>query len=430
MTNYWIASTPLENFKIAKKDLLWACKSSFKNSFSRLKPGDKLTFYIFGKKVSGDFEIISEAFSSKNNFKGGSFPINIRIKEVKKTKISNFTPELIKKLVFVLLCHTYYYEKYLYLWVVLKFPMSSTSFLNKFPKETSIRNLDIQICRLIASDKKQKDIAKILNISKGYVSKRIKLLIKVGLLTPGPRSSTTTYSVNTSLLVEVSSNLTECEAPLKSNEYLIDCHNYKYKFRIVKDNPDVIGIKKGKMKNWERDPDYGDSGACEWRRTTKHVEFWLTTPVVIKTNDPQDLERLKATNLVLILKAASEFQRKHDMILDLTKPDPVHKEIKVKNALLTKLTKGKNIHDTIFKSVYPEDGTPEFKDEIYVKNYIGSRSVENKASSIIKRLDQLENNLLNCMEKQTTILEKLIPSPQTPAPKQVKKQDDFNPMIR
>lgn len=101
MPNYWIASTPLENYEIAKRDLLWACKSSFKKSFSRLKLGDKLTFYLFGKKISGDFEIVSEAFSGKNNFKGGSFPINVKLKQVRETKLAEFTQELVDKLGFI-----------------------------------------------------------------------------------------------------------------------------------------------------------------------------------------------------------------------------------------------------------------------------------------------------------------------------------------
>jgi len=296
-----------------------------------------------------------------------------------------------------------------------------TSLPNKFTRETSIRPIDIHICRLIGNGKKQKDIAEILEISKGYVSRRVKKLIKVGLLTPGPRSSCATYSVNHSLLEQVYRSLTECEAPRKSGNYLIDCHNYKYKFEIEHDNPDVIGIRKGKMKNWSRDPEYGETGACEWRRTTKHVEFWLTTPVVLKTNDPRDLERLKATNQAEIKEAAREFQNKYGIKLKLKRPIPVHKEIKVKSKEITELVKGKTIHDTVFKAVYPDDPNIEFKDEIFAKNYIGSRSVENKASSIMRVLREIQTTqelLVNAMNEQTNILKTVFgkPGPRQPTP--------------
>ncbi len=316
--------------------------------------------------------------------------------------------------------------------------MRARSFLNKFPRETSkklsLKPIHHDIIRLIKKGKIQKEIAQILNISKGYCSKKVKQLVKCGLVKEILRSSCRILTINHTLYEQVSSFITQGEAPLKGSEYLVNIHNYRYKFKITHNIPDSIGIKKGRLKNWGRDKEYGELDAVNWVRTTKHVIFYLTDPITRKIKDSEDLQRLKDSNLAILIDAAKAFQLKYGIQLELTNPIAVQKEIKVKNPLLTKLTKGKTIHDTIFKSVYPKDGTPEFKDEIYVKNYIANQSLTNKKLSILKRLDILENNILKSLEtnteilgKQTSILEQIV-TPQA----QITKKPDPGPttMIR
>lgn len=100
MPNYWIASTFIENYKIAKRKLCWACRDIFKSSFSKLRPGDRLTFYILGKKISGDFEVVSDVSTGDGPF-GPFYPLKVSIKEIKKTKVGVFSRNLIEKLDFV-----------------------------------------------------------------------------------------------------------------------------------------------------------------------------------------------------------------------------------------------------------------------------------------------------------------------------------------
>jgi len=299
--------------------------------------------------------------------------------------------------------------------------VSSTSFLNESFQEPSIRfsirPIHHDIIRLLKEGKLQKEIVQILNISKGYCSKKVKQLVKWGLVKEVVRTTCRILTVNHTLYEQVSLDVAQGEAHLKSSEYLVNLHNYRYKFEITSNIPDSIGVKKGKLKNWGQDPEYGEMGAVSWQRTTKHIVFWLTNPVTRVIKDSEDLQRLKDSNLAIIIDSAKEFQRKYGIGLKLTNPIMVQKEVKVKNALLTKLTKGKTIHDTIFKSVYPEDGTPEFKDEIYVKNFIANQSLSNKKLSIMKRLDQLENNVMEVLEKQTGVLEKLVTPKQVTGPR-------------
>ncbi len=115
--SYWICITTRENWEIIKKEKIWGVPERHKNTIRKVKPGDKLIFYLRQERVdkevlpsaiAGIMEASSEVFlDRKRIFKGSPrdskeiFPYRVKLKEVKiPERPVEFKP-LIPKLKFI-----------------------------------------------------------------------------------------------------------------------------------------------------------------------------------------------------------------------------------------------------------------------------------------------------------------------------------------
>ena len=112
---YWLCVTTEDNWRVIREKLVWGVADRFKNAIQRVKPGDKLVFYVMqtikGKKtipsrIVGIFEAVSEPYrNSAKIFKAyGSesiFPNRVEIKTIKIFDKPLFFKELVPKLSFI-----------------------------------------------------------------------------------------------------------------------------------------------------------------------------------------------------------------------------------------------------------------------------------------------------------------------------------------
>ncbi len=100
--NYWICVIDKNNLKIAIKQSTYGVKEKGYNKIKKLKEGDKILFYILGKKIGGTFKIESKSFhADKNIFHSDLYPYRVKISQIKRLVIKPFKDELIEKLKFI-----------------------------------------------------------------------------------------------------------------------------------------------------------------------------------------------------------------------------------------------------------------------------------------------------------------------------------------
>ena len=114
---YWLCVTSEENWRVIREKKVWGVSEKFKKTIQRVKPGDKLVFYlvqtrkgdeIIPSRIVGVFEAVSEAYrDSSRIFKGKStggeitYPYRVKLKPIKIFhKPIEFKP-LIPKLNFI-----------------------------------------------------------------------------------------------------------------------------------------------------------------------------------------------------------------------------------------------------------------------------------------------------------------------------------------
>ena len=112
---YWLCVTSEENWKVVREKLVWGVADRFKGTIQRVKPRDKLIFYVMQTKrgkeiipsrIVGIFEAISEPYrDSTKIFKAyrteSTFPYRVKIKSVKIFDKPLFFKELVPKLSFI-----------------------------------------------------------------------------------------------------------------------------------------------------------------------------------------------------------------------------------------------------------------------------------------------------------------------------------------
>jgi predicted RNA-binding protein len=100
--NYWFCSTTGENHEISLSKNIWGVEKRYKEKLNQIKKGDKLIFYVKGRKLGGAFKVISNMYEDRNEiFNGGLFPFRIKIESVKSPKSSwlvEWTDEIIKNI--------------------------------------------------------------------------------------------------------------------------------------------------------------------------------------------------------------------------------------------------------------------------------------------------------------------------------------------
>jgi len=112
---FWLCVTTEDNWRVVRERLVWGVAERFKGAIQRVKPGDKLIFYVMQTKkgdkvvpsrVVGVFEVVSEPYrDSTKIFKAygteSTFPYRVRIKPVKIFDEPLLFKELIPKLGFI-----------------------------------------------------------------------------------------------------------------------------------------------------------------------------------------------------------------------------------------------------------------------------------------------------------------------------------------
>ena len=100
MNNNWLCLTTLENYRVTESKNIWGVRRKYKNRLSRLKMGDKVIFYILGKKIGGMFKVNSEVYEDTDKiFSGGIYPYKIKLEPIKLPKeLPAFTNKMIQEL--------------------------------------------------------------------------------------------------------------------------------------------------------------------------------------------------------------------------------------------------------------------------------------------------------------------------------------------
>ncbi len=106
---YWLCITTRENWEIVRKHNVWGVSDRHLKTLRRVRPGDKLVFYVKQKLRGGEkyppmivgiYEAEGEPYrDEKQIFSGGLYPWRIRVKPIKLGEIE-FKP-LIPKLKFI-----------------------------------------------------------------------------------------------------------------------------------------------------------------------------------------------------------------------------------------------------------------------------------------------------------------------------------------
>jgi predicted RNA-binding protein len=112
---YWLCVTNEENWRVVKEKNVWGVAERFKSAIQRVKPGDKLIFYVMQTKkdkevvpsrIVGIYEVISEPYrDSTKIFKAygseSTFPYRVKLKPAKIFDKPLFFKELVPKLSFI-----------------------------------------------------------------------------------------------------------------------------------------------------------------------------------------------------------------------------------------------------------------------------------------------------------------------------------------
>ncbi|MHA1581982.1 MAG: EVE domain-containing protein [Candidatus Baldrarchaeia archaeon] len=112
---YWLCVTSEDNWRVVRENNVWGVADRFKGAIQRVKPGDKLVFYVMQTKkdkeiipsrIVGIFEAVSEPYrDSTKIFKAygteSTFPHRVELKPIKIFDRPLFFKELVPKLSFI-----------------------------------------------------------------------------------------------------------------------------------------------------------------------------------------------------------------------------------------------------------------------------------------------------------------------------------------
>jgi len=112
---YWICVTTQANWEVVRKHNVWGVSDRFRGTIERVRPGDRLIFYVMQTKMDkevipsrivGIFEATSEVYKDSTPifkaYKGThSFPNRVRLKPIKIAEKPVFFKELVPKLSFI-----------------------------------------------------------------------------------------------------------------------------------------------------------------------------------------------------------------------------------------------------------------------------------------------------------------------------------------
>lgn len=181
----------------------------------------------------------------------------------------------------------------------------------------------------------------------------------------------------------------------------IDIHDNVYKFKILKDNPNVSIGRKIQMKNWNME--ILEREDVVYRRTPKNIIISLNKRQMKKIRSIEDIDKIEQNLKDTVKCLAEAFSKEFAIELELT-PFAIAKEVKLVEAFQSPVQFiGENV-----KCVYP-NGDVEFigKDAIdSVKNFYENMALESRADALIKKMDGGFDTLSYLMTQQNEILSK------------------------
>jgi len=112
---YWLCVTSEDNWRVVKERNVWGVGEWFKSVIQKVKPGDKLVFYVMQtrknkdvipSRITGIFEAVSEPYKDSTKiFKPygseSTFPYRVKLKPIKILKKPINFKELVPKLSFI-----------------------------------------------------------------------------------------------------------------------------------------------------------------------------------------------------------------------------------------------------------------------------------------------------------------------------------------
>jgi predicted RNA-binding protein len=108
MTKYWLCVTNEDNWNIVKTKLVWGVpEKRGKCQIQKVKPSDKLVFYVTPKRIGGIFEATSETYESNEKIfswadfgKEELFPNRVHLKPIVVVEQPIIADQLVKKMSF------------------------------------------------------------------------------------------------------------------------------------------------------------------------------------------------------------------------------------------------------------------------------------------------------------------------------------------
>lgn len=139
--------------------------------------------------------------------------------------------------------------------------------------------------------------------------------------------------------------------------------------------------------------------------TTKSLILYQTERQTRVICCKKDIDKVTESIIDKFLNTARKIQRQFGIKVKLNEWEWYRKEIGLKDDKLRRIDREIFIHDDVFKKVYEKE--TEFYDEVYVKNYISNRALEDLAPFLAQQMNDIRTILLG-FQKRDVALENAI----------------------
>jgi len=185
----------------------------------------------------------------------------------------------------------------------------------------------------------------------------------------------------------------------------LDYHDNVFKFKIKKDNPDIENFcsQKVNMSNWIKY--YYKEGNWTFIKTPKNLIISIERRFLKDVYSTKEIKEGGKRILDLFIKQAILFSEKYNLLLDLSNPIPVMKEIKQDKLISPELFYGEKT-----KSVYPSKVIETFgRDaEISMANIFDNLAIETKADDLEVKMDGGFNTISFLLTQQNDLNAKIL----------------------
>lgn len=181
-----------------------------------------------------------------------------------------------------------------------------------------------------------------------------------------------------------------------------DIHNNGFRFKIIKDNPNVHFKIVNGMRGWK--PEILKTKDFSIRRTKSYVEFYYRKRIKCTLKDSKEiLKQLKKQ----FISEASLFSNKYSIQLDLS-PIPLKNRPEIK---LPEIISAKNFHNSKMKAVYPKPsplethGSDAVESAITLSNNLLTKDLANHIDHRFNQFGEINTKLLETDQKFSKNLE-------------------------